>query len=95
MDVLDLKSFLDYIYPMITTVTGKNQVTLPAKLARQLDFQPGQCMVRSVGEENILTARLLPRMEVSKIFPSFLNSCKRRSGNNIQPYIATSTTLSI
>ena len=45
---------------MITTVTGKNQITIPAKLARQLDIQPGQRIDWSIGENGVLTARLLP-----------------------------------
>jgi AbrB family looped-hinge helix DNA binding protein len=45
---------------MITTVTGKNQITIPAKLAKQLGIQPGQRIDWSIGNENILHARLLP-----------------------------------
>ena len=45
---------------MITTVTGKNQVTIPAKLAKQLDIQPGVRLDWSIGEEGVLIARLLP-----------------------------------
>lgn len=46
---------------MITTVTGKNQITIPAKLAKQLDIQPGTRLDWSIGEEGMLIARLLPR----------------------------------
>jgi AbrB family looped-hinge helix DNA binding protein len=46
---------------MITTVTGKNQITIPAKLARQLDIQPGVRLDWSIGEDGVLIARLLPR----------------------------------
>jgi AbrB family looped-hinge helix DNA binding protein len=46
---------------MITTVTGKNQITIPAALARRLGIQPGQPIAWSVGEEGVLIARLLPR----------------------------------
>lgn len=45
---------------MITTVTGKNQVTIPAKLASQLAIQPGTRIAWSVGDEGTLIARLLP-----------------------------------
>lgn len=45
---------------MITTVTGKNQITIPAKLARQLNIQPGQRIDWSIEEDGVLTARLLP-----------------------------------
>lgn len=52
---------------MITTVTGKNQITIPAKLARKLGIQPGQRIDWSVGEEGVLTARLLPsRSELAR-----------------------------
>ena len=46
---------------MITTVTGKNQITIPAKLARQLDIQPGARLDWSIGVDGVLIARLLPR----------------------------------
>ena len=45
---------------MITTVTGKNQITIPAKLARQLGIQPGQRIDWSIGENGVLIARILP-----------------------------------
>jgi AbrB family looped-hinge helix DNA binding protein len=45
---------------MITTVTGKNQVTIPAKLAAQLAIQPGTRIDWSVGDNDTLIARLLP-----------------------------------
>lgn len=52
---------------MITTVTGKNQVTIPAKLARHLGIQPGQRLDWSIGEDGVLTARLLPsRSELAR-----------------------------
>jgi AbrB family looped-hinge helix DNA binding protein len=45
---------------MITTVTGKNQITIPAKLARELDIQPGQRIDWAIGEDGVLIARILP-----------------------------------
>lgn len=52
---------------MITTVTGKNQITIPAKLARQLGIQPGQRIDWSIAEDGVLTARILPsRSELAK-----------------------------
>jgi AbrB family looped-hinge helix DNA binding protein len=45
---------------MITTVTGKNQITIPAKLASQLDIQPGTRIDWSIDDEGVLIARLLP-----------------------------------
>jgi len=52
---------------MITTVTGKNQITIPAKLASQLDIQAGTRIDWSVGDEGVLIARLLPhRSELAR-----------------------------
>jgi AbrB family looped-hinge helix DNA binding protein len=52
---------------MITTVTGKNQITIPAKLARQLGIQPGQRIDWSIGDDGVLTGRLLPsRSELAR-----------------------------
>jgi AbrB family looped-hinge helix DNA binding protein len=45
---------------MITTVTGKNQITIPAKLASQLDIQPGTQIDWSISEDGALVARPLP-----------------------------------
>ena len=45
---------------MITTVTGKNQITIPAKLASQLNIQPGTRIDWTIGEDGVLIARLLP-----------------------------------
>jgi AbrB family looped-hinge helix DNA binding protein len=45
---------------MITTVTGKNQITIPAQLVKALDIQPGTRIDWSIGEDGILLARLLP-----------------------------------
>lgn len=46
---------------MITTVTGKNQIAIPAALARRLGIRPGQPIAWSIGEDGVLIARLLPR----------------------------------
>jgi len=45
---------------MITTVTGKNQITIPAKLASQLAIQPGMRLDWSLGEDGVLIVRPLP-----------------------------------
>lgn len=47
---------------MITTLTGKNQVTVPAEIARQLDLKPGARLEWSIGGE--------PRQIVIKVKPS-------------------------
>jgi AbrB family looped-hinge helix DNA binding protein len=46
---------------MITTVTGKNQITIPAKLAGELDIRPGTRLDWSLGEDGVLIAKPLPR----------------------------------
>jgi AbrB family looped-hinge helix DNA binding protein len=48
------------INAMITTVTGKNQITIPAKLARQLAIQPGTRLDWALGEDGVLLVRPLP-----------------------------------
>jgi AbrB family looped-hinge helix DNA binding protein len=45
---------------MITTVTGKNQITIPAELARQLQIEPGTSFDWSIGAEGVLMARVIP-----------------------------------
>ena len=45
---------------MVTTVTGKNQITIPAQLARRLDIQLGTRIDWSVGDEGELIAHILP-----------------------------------
>ena len=39
---------------MITTVTGKNQITIPAELARELDISPGTKLDWTKGEAGVL-----------------------------------------
>jgi AbrB family looped-hinge helix DNA binding protein len=52
---------------MITTVTGKNQITIPAKLVNQLNIQPGTRIDWAIGENGVLIARLLPsRSELAR-----------------------------
>lgn len=52
---------------MITTVTGKNQVTIPAQLVHKLDIQPGQRLDWSAGDHGTLIVRILPsRAELAR-----------------------------
>ena len=46
---------------MITTVTGKNQISIPAKIARSLDIQPGTRIDWTIDVGGALIVRLLPR----------------------------------
>ncbi|HEY52047.1 MAG TPA: AbrB/MazE/SpoVT family DNA-binding domain-containing protein [Caldilineae bacterium] len=45
---------------MITTVTGKNQITIPAKLVRRLNIRSGTRIDWSLGEDDELIAKPLP-----------------------------------
>ena len=49
---------------MITTVTGKNQVTIPAKLAKQLEIEAGTRLDWSTYEDDTIIVRILPRRGV-------------------------------
>jgi bifunctional DNA-binding transcriptional regulator/antitoxin component of YhaV-PrlF toxin-antitoxin module len=44
---------------MITTVTGKNQVRIPAELARRLGIEAGQRIAWEIGPEGALIGRLV------------------------------------
>lgn len=48
------------IASMITTVTGNNQITIPAALANAAGIQPGTRVDWALGGEGILIAQLLP-----------------------------------
>lgn len=45
---------------MITTITGKNQVTIPAKIIKALNLQPGTRLDWHIGEGGALIVRPLP-----------------------------------
>ncbi|MEZ4710066.1 MAG: AbrB/MazE/SpoVT family DNA-binding domain-containing protein [Caldilineaceae bacterium] len=49
------------INSMITTVTGKNQITIPAKIVRALDIQPGTRIDWSIGKDGSLIAQVVPQ----------------------------------
>ena len=52
---------------MITTVTGKNQVTIPAELARELDIAPGTRLDWARGDEGTLIVKIIPnRAELAR-----------------------------
>lgn len=61
---LDTLFSLINIQSMITTVTGKNQVTIPSKLIKQLNIEPGRRLEWSIGEGGVLIVRPLPRRNV-------------------------------
>ena len=51
---------MDYIGAMITTLTGKNQITLPAELVKALELKPGTRLEWSIGPNQTLVATPLP-----------------------------------
>jgi AbrB family looped-hinge helix DNA binding protein len=52
---------------MITRVTGKNQVTIPAALAREFDIAPGTRLDWVKGDEGILIVKIIPnRAELAR-----------------------------
>lgn len=60
---------------MITRVTGKNQVTVPAELARKEGMRPGTRLEwRTTGQAHVLEVRVLPD-------PASLASYLRGRGN--------------
>lgn len=44
---------------MTTTVTGKNQITLPAEVVKELDLHPGVKIEWSISGNGLLTGRRL------------------------------------
>lgn len=61
---LDNFTLLDYYWPMITTVTGKNQITIPVRIVRALDIQPGTRLDWSVDDQGALVVEILPHRGV-------------------------------
>jgi|GEM_PF-488681 len=52
---------MDYSFPMITTVTGKNQISIPAALAHELGLKPGSRIDwRRTAESDQMLCRVLP-----------------------------------
>lgn len=45
---------------MTTTITGKNQITLPADLVRELDWRPGHQIVWTKADDGSLVGRRKP-----------------------------------
>ena len=58
---------LNWFSAMSTTITGKNQVTLPAKLVRELGWKPGTKLDWQKLDDHSLVARPLPsRGEIAR-----------------------------
>lgn len=45
---------------MITTLTGRNQVTVPAAIAAEAGLRPGMRLEWALKEEGVLEVRILP-----------------------------------
>ena len=49
---------------MTTSLTGKNQVTVPAAIVKQLGLEPGAKLDWSIGEEpGVITVRVQPSIQ--------------------------------
>lgn len=67
LEILEISILLDYLVGMITTITGKNQVPIPAKIARELELRTGHRLDWHVSPDGSLVARSLPsKAELSR-----------------------------
>lgn len=60
---------------MITTITGKNQVTLPAELVRSLDLAPGTQLDWEIGPNGTLIAT--PRPTKARLAAALMGAGRR------------------
>lgn len=58
--ILDIHVYLDYHHSMITTVTQKNMVTIPAKIGRRYNIKPGYRLEWQPQEEDTILVRVIP-----------------------------------
>lgn len=70
---------------MITTMTGKNQVTVPAEIARKEGLRPGTRLEwRSTDREHVLEVRVLPDpASVAARLRGLGNTLRRQSGSAV------------
>lgn len=54
---LDSSISLNYKKSVTTTMTGKNQITLPAELVKELDLHPGVRIEWSIGRSGAIVGR--------------------------------------
>jgi AbrB family looped-hinge helix DNA binding protein len=75
---------------MITRVTGKNQVTIPAEIARKEGLRPGSRLEwRSTGRERIIEVRILPDQEsLAAGLRGRGNAHRRRPGSPVRRLVA-------
>jgi bifunctional DNA-binding transcriptional regulator/antitoxin component of YhaV-PrlF toxin-antitoxin module len=68
---------------MITTITGKNQVTVPAAIVAEADLRPGTRLDWEVAGEGVLVVRVLPdRASVAHELRGSGRSHRRRKGTS-------------
>ncbi|HQV29457.1 MAG: AbrB/MazE/SpoVT family DNA-binding domain-containing protein [Anaerolineae bacterium] len=60
---------------MITTITGKNQVTLPAEIVKALALTPGTRLEWRIGPDGSIVAQ--PRPSRARLAVAFLGSGRR------------------
>lgn len=65
---------------MTTTITGKNQVTLPAELVRELGWQPGTRLDWQKLDDNSIVARPVPSR--AELLRSVMGLVKARPGSD-------------
>jgi AbrB family looped-hinge helix DNA binding protein len=76
------------VFCMITTVTGKNQITIPAELARELDIAPGTRLDWAKGGEGILIVKIIPdRAELARRLAGRGRRHLRQSSNPIRDLV--------
>lgn len=75
---------------MITRVTGKNQVTIPAEIARKEGVRPGARLEwHTTDRERVLEVHILPdRESLALALRGRGNSHRRRSGSPVHRLIA-------
>jgi len=73
---------------MITTVTGKNQITIPAELARELDIAPGTRLDWAKGAEGTLIVKIIPnRAELARRLAGRGRRLLRKGSNPIRDLV--------
>lgn len=65
---------------MTTTITGKNQVTLPAELVRELGWKPGTRLEWEIVDDRTLMARPVPSR--GEILGSVMGIARARPGRD-------------
>lgn len=70
------------------TITGKNQITIPAAIVRALQLEPGMRLEFEVGEERTLIVRpVLSRYELAKRLEGILRDALQPGDDPIGDFI--------